>query len=75
MEPLDLNNVVEIKSILNKCSENEQSILQYIIGLANMRINNKGLDQPCPIEIESNIEPILSDHSSDEDYIVLSDSD
>lgn len=75
MEPLDLNNVLEIKSIRNKINPKETLVLDYIIKLANIRINNKGLDKPCPIEIESNIEPILSDHSSDEDYIVLSDSD
>jgi len=75
MEILDLNNVIEIKSIRSKITDKERDILDYIIEIANIRINNKGLDKPCPIEIEAQVEPVLSDHSSDEDYIEINDSD
>lgn len=74
-EPLDLNNVVEVKSIRGKITDNERDVLDYIIELANIRINNKGLDKPCPIEIEAQVEPVLSDHSSDEDYDIIDESD
>lgn len=75
MEPLDLRNVLEIKSILDKCSDNEKSILDYVINVANKSINARGLDMPCPIEIEVNIAPDLSDHSSDSDIEIIENSD
>ena len=75
MEALDLSNVIEIESIKNKITKEEKIIFEYIIKLANVRINNKGLDRPCPIEIEKQIEPILSDHSSDEEYQFIVDSE
>ncbi len=67
MEVLDLRNVLEIKSILDKCSENEKIIFNYVLDVANKNINSKGLDKPCPMEVECHIAPELSDHSSDED--------
>jgi hypothetical protein len=75
MEILDLNNVIEIKSIRSKITDKERDILDYIVEIANIRINNKGLDKPCPIEIEAQVEPVLSDHSSDEDYDIIDESD
>tara|TARA_R110002012_G_scaffold220323_1_gene391808 strand:+ start:167 stop:397 length:231 start_codon:yes stop_codon:yes gene_type:complete len=71
MEPLDLNNIWEIKTMKNKINPKELEVLDYIIKLANKRINNKGLDAPCPMEVEAHIAPDLSDHSSDEEYEVL----
>jgi len=76
MEPLDLNNVIEVKEI-KKLLRNEQQkdVFNHIILLANIRINNKGLDKPELFTLEPNIEPELSDHSSDEEYEVVDDSD
>ena len=74
MEPLNLRNVLEIKSILDKCNETERSILDYVINVANKSINAKGLDKPCPLEVEVNIAPDLSDHSSDDDLEIIEDS-
>tara|TARA_R110002096_G_scaffold334639_1_gene528351 strand:+ start:215 stop:454 length:240 start_codon:yes stop_codon:yes gene_type:complete len=77
MEKLDLNNVLEIKTMMTKISPKERETLDYIIKLANIRINNKGLDVlQCKeeMEMEINIEPELSDHSSDEEYEVLEHS-
>ena len=76
MEPLDLNNVIvvkEIKKLLR--NEQQQDVFNHIILLANIRINNKGLDKPELFTLEPNIEPELSDHSSDEDYEVVDESD
>ena len=67
MEVLDLRNVIEVENIRSKCSLLEREILDYIIEIANVSINNSGLDKPCPIEIEQQVEPDLSDHTSDDD--------
>ena len=68
MEPLDLNNVIEVKEIKKLLrNEQQQDVFNHIILLANIRINNKGLDKPELFTLEPNIEPELSDHSSDED--------
>jgi len=80
MEQLDLMNVIEVKNIVSRCNDNEREIIKYIINIANIRINNKGLDMPCPFEIEINIAPTLSDHSSDsdgefQDLVFIEDSD
>ena len=78
MESLDLMNVIEVRNIIARCNENEKQIIKYIVKIANKNINAKGLDKPCPFEIELNIAPDLSDHSSDSDEGVLienSDSD
>lgn len=76
MEPLDLNNVIEVKEIKKLLrNEQQQDVFNHIILLANIRINNKGLDKPELFTLEPNIEPELSDHSSDEDYEVVDESD
>lgn len=67
MEVLDLRNVIEVENIRSRCSVLEREIFDYIIEIANVSINSKGLDKPCPIEIEQQVEPDLSDHTSDED--------
>ena len=74
-EPLDLMNVLEVKSILTKCDRTEAETFRWIIKCANTRINNKGLDKDTPFRIEPLREPVLSDHSSDEDFEVIEDSD
>ena len=71
MEQLDLMNVIEVKNIVSRCNDNERHIIMYIIEIANKSINAKGLDKPCPFEIELHIAPTLSDHSSDDEDIVL----
>ena len=76
MEPLDLNNVIEVKEIKKLLrNEQQQDVFNHIILLANIRINNKGLDKPELFTLEPNVEPELSDHSSDEDYEVVDESD
>ncbi len=76
MEPLDLNNVIEVKEIKKLLrNEKQQDVFNHIILLANIRINNKGLDKPELFSLEPNIEPELSDHSSDEEYEVIDESD
>ena len=76
MEPLDLNNVIEVKEIKKLLrTEQQKDVFNHIILLANIRINNKGLDKPELFTLEPNIEPELSDHSSDEEYEVVDDSD
>ncbi len=76
MEPLDLNNVIEVKEIKKSLkNENQKDVFNYIIKLANIRINNKGLDKPELFTLEPNIEPELSDHSSDDDFEVVDESD
>ncbi len=68
MEPLDLNNVIEVKQILKKCNENETNVLNYILNVANIHINKKEIQiSKAPFILEPiNLSPKLSDHSSDE---------
>ena len=76
MEPLDLNNVIEVKEIkLLLKNDKQRDVFNHIVFLANIRINNKGLDKPELFTLEPNIEPELSDHSSDEEYEVIDESD
>lgn len=75
MEPLDLNNVLEVREIKSYLKNDRQrDVFNHIIKLANIRINNKGLDRPELFTIEPYVEPDLSDHSSDEEYEVVEDS-
>tara|TARA_R110000824_G_scaffold86070_4_gene213309 strand:+ start:313 stop:543 length:231 start_codon:yes stop_codon:yes gene_type:complete len=74
-EPLDLMNVIEVQEILKKCSPMQKICFEYIIKVANIRINHKGLDNDTPMPIENQIDPKLSDHESDDDYDLLEDSD
>ena len=69
-EPLDLNNVLEVRQILLKCSPNERDTLQWILKCANKTINDPKI-KVIPFKIEENIEPELSDHSSDDDMPLL----
>jgi hypothetical protein len=76
MEPLDLNNVIEVKEIKTLLkNKNQREVFNHIIKIANIRINNKGLDRPELFTLEPNIEPDLSDHSSDEEFEVVDESD
>ena len=74
-EQLDLMNVLEVQEIVKKCSPMQKDCLLWIIKCANIRINHKGLDKTTPMPIEQQIEPQLSDHSSDEDFLLLEDED
>ena len=69
-EPLDLNNVLEVRSILKKCSPTEKDTLKWILKCANKTINDPKIKK-IPFKIEENIEPELSDHSSDDDMPLL----
>ena len=73
--PLDLMNVLEVQEIVKKCSPLQKDCLLWIIKCANTRINHKGLDQDTPMPIERQIDPQLSDHSSDDDFEVLEESE
>ena len=76
-DPLDLNNVLEVKSIIAKCTTNEKETLKWILKCANNRINDRGLDKEMPFLLEPNLEPLLSDHSSDEEeeIVLIEDSE
>ena len=73
--PLDLMNVLEVQEIVKKCSPLQKDCLLWIIKCANTRINHKGLAQDTPMPIERQIDPQLSDHSSDDDFEVLEESE
>jgi len=68
MEKINVQNIIEIKEIL-KILEPRPQLLQVfkdLLGVANIALN---AEKPCiaPLKLEDNTEPILSDHSSDEE--------
>lgn len=68
METLEVKNIIEIKEIL-KILQNKPQLLQVfndILGVAN-RVLNDEKPSIIPLILEDDTEPILSDHSSDED--------
>tara|TARA_R100000664_G_scaffold30865_1_gene43911 strand:+ start:358 stop:564 length:207 start_codon:yes stop_codon:yes gene_type:complete len=68
MEAIEVQNIIEIKQIL-KILENHPQLLQVfkdIVNVANIALNDEKPSRG-PLSIEDNTEPILSDHSSDED--------
>tara|TARA_R110000787_G_scaffold10063_6_gene34531 strand:- start:2407 stop:2616 length:210 start_codon:yes stop_codon:yes gene_type:complete len=67
-----LENIIEIESIKKKLTKKELEVFDMLIKIADKKINKEiGI---VKIEIEDLIDPILSDHSSDEEYEVLSDA-
>jgi len=72
-EPLDLMNVLEIQRILKKCDKTETTTLKWIIKCANKSINSNTI-KVLPFKIERYEEPDLSDHSSDDDLVLIEDS-
>lgn len=66
-ESLDIKNIYEVERIKNILSKEPKllDIFNYIISIANEKINT---ESPCVyLPIEVNTEPNLSDHSSDSD--------
>lgn len=67
MEVLDVKNILEVEKIRQILIHYPDllSIFEIIIIMANNRLND---EQPAiSLPIEANIEPELSDHSSDSD--------
>ena len=68
MEKLNMNNVIEIqriKLLLEKYNPNLLETLNLLISVANSEINEERAVKKL-VE-EEYIDPLLSDHSSDED--------
>jgi ABC-type transport system involved in cytochrome bd biosynthesis fused ATPase/permease subunit len=67
MEELSCDNIIEINHI-KKLISHEKKLLKIfddIIVIANIKLNKEKTCASLPIE--ENTEPLLSDHSSDED--------
>tara|TARA_R110002049_G_scaffold85720_5_gene218035 strand:+ start:159 stop:365 length:207 start_codon:yes stop_codon:yes gene_type:complete len=68
MEAIEVQNILEIKQIF-KILESKPQLLQVfkdIIEVANIALNDEKPSR-APLTLEDNTEPILSDHSSDEE--------
>jgi hypothetical protein len=68
MEKLNMNNVIEIQLIKNLLEKYNPSLLQtldLLISVANSEINEERAVKKL-VE-EEYVDPLLSDHSSDED--------
>jgi len=68
MDKIEVQNIIEIKQII-RILEKYPKLLQVftdILGVANIALN---AEKPsiAPLKLEDNTEPILSDHTSDED--------
>ena len=67
MEKLNCENIFEIERIKVILQHTEPSLLKifdYIIELANQKINEER--EIINLELEDNVEPVLSDHDSDD---------
>ena len=67
MEKLNCENIFEIERIKVILQHTEPSLLKifdYIIELANQKINEERTI--INLELEDNVEPVLSDHESDD---------
>lgn len=66
MEKLDIANIIEINEIRKLLVKHPDllSLLEILIIICNNRVNEEQHCQNLPLE--SNVEPELSDHSSDE---------
>lgn len=69
-EPIDLNNVIEVNQIkkILKDRPDLKVFFNEIIQIANIQLN-KEPTLTSKITIEEYIEPNLSDHESDEDFM------
>tara|TARA_R110000823_G_scaffold86531_1_gene193505 strand:+ start:1885 stop:2088 length:204 start_codon:yes stop_codon:yes gene_type:complete len=67
MEKLDLKNIIEVDKIRDILRGHPDllSMFEIIIIMCNNRLNTEAIAKNLPQE--KNIEPELSDHSSDED--------
>ena len=67
MEKLDLKNVLEVENIKTILSNHENllEIFEMILIIANKQLESE--KTALKMEIEPNIDPVLSDHESDED--------
>ena len=71
MEAIEVQNILEIKQIF-KILESKPQLLQVfkdIIEVANIALNDEKPSR-APLTLEDNTEPILSDHSSDEEQLL-----
>lgn len=75
MEKLDVKNIIEIDRIRKILSATPDllHIFEYIVEIANQKINTESPVHNIPAE--EHIEPDLSDHESDEELVIVSDSD
>lgn len=66
MEKLDIANIIEINEIRKLLVKHPDllSLLEILIIICNNRVNEEQPTHSLPLE--SNVEPELSDHSSDE---------
>lgn len=66
-EKIDLNNIIEIEKIRKILKPNPDllNLFEILIIICNSRVNQEKSVAMMPIE--KNIEPDLSDHSSDEE--------
>jgi hypothetical protein len=67
MEKIDIKNIIEINQIRNLLQKHPDllSLFEVIVIVCNNRLN---CESPVSrMKLEDNIEPDLSDHSSDED--------
>ncbi len=66
MEKLDIANIIEINKIRELLARHPDllSLLEILIIICNNRVNEEQICHNLPLE--SNVDPILSDHSSDE---------
>tara|TARA_B100000700_G_scaffold309665_1_gene389144 strand:+ start:65 stop:271 length:207 start_codon:yes stop_codon:yes gene_type:complete len=68
MEAIEVQNIIEIKQIF-KILESKPQLLKVfkdIVAVANIALNDEKPSR-APLTLEDNTEPILSDHSSDEE--------
>lgn len=68
MEAIEVQNIIEIKQIFKILEDHPQllKVFKDIVEVANIALNDEKPSR-TPLPLEDNTEPILSDHSSDED--------
>ena len=73
IETIDLNNIIEVKQIREILKHEDKrkhkgytDMFELIIGLCNTRLNKREMPV-ASMPLEDDTEPILSDHSSDDE--------
>ena len=69
VEKLDIRNIIEITKIKTLLIPHPDlgTLFELVCLLCNERLNNEKVEKNIQDILEENIEPELSDHSSDED--------
>ena len=67
-EKLDVLNIIEVEKIRKVLREHPDllSMFEILIIISNNRINKREMPI-ADLPLEENVDPVLSDHSSDED--------